>query len=180
MKYIAVIILAWMSFFTQAGQGTYACKNAKISLFSAAPIADISAVTSAGTSTYNAATGELMFSVSISSFQFPKPLMQEHFNTEFMESDKYPKATFMGKIQEHTDLSKNGTFPITVVGELEVHGVKQARTINGSMVVNNGVISMTSEFIVKTEAHHIKVPKIVFHKIAEIIKMNVSAVYSKQ
>jgi polyisoprenoid-binding protein YceI len=180
MKYIAIILLAGMSIFTQAGQGTYTCKNAKISLFSAAPIADISASTSSGISTYNAATGELAFSVSISSFQFPKSLMQEHFNTEYMESDKYPKATFVGKIQQHTDLSKNGTFPITVAGELEVHGVKQARTINGNMVVNNGVISMTSEFIVKTADHHIKVPKIVFHKIAEIIKMNVSAVYSKQ
>ena len=180
MKYIAVIILAWISVFTQAGQGAYTCKNAKIRLFSAAPIADISASTSSGVSTYNAATGELEFSVNTNSFQFPKKLMQEHFNTEYIESEKYPKATFTGKLQEHPDLSKNGTSSIIVVGELEVHGVKLARTINGNMTVNNGVISMTSEFMVKTADHHIKVPKIVFSKIEETIKMNVSAVYTKQ
>ena len=179
MKHIVIILLAWMSIFNQAGQTLYACKNAKISLFSTAPIEDIAATTTAGTSVYNAATGDLVFSVNISTFQFPKSLMQEHFNSDYMESDKFPKATFKGKIQEHIDVTKNGTFPVTVVGELDVHGVKQNRTIPGNITINNGTITMTSEFMVKCADHHIEIPKIVFHNIAESIKMNVTAVYSK-
>ena len=179
MKHIVIILLAWMSIFNQAGQTLYACKNAKISLFSTAPIEDIAATTTAGTSVYNAATGDLVFSVNISAFQFPKSLMQEHFNSDYMESDKFPKATFKGKIQEHIDVTKNGTFPVTVVGELDVHGVKQNRTIPGNITINNGTITMTSEFMVKCADHHIEIPKIVFHNIAESIKMNVTAVYSK-
>jgi hypothetical protein len=178
MKHIAIILLAWMSI-NQASQGLYACKNAKISLYSSAPIEDISATSSSGTSVYNAATGDLVFSVNITSFQFPKSLMQEHFNSDYMESDKYPKATFKGKIQEHIDVTKNGSYPVTAVGELDVHNVKQTRTIPGKITVDNGVVTMTSEFMVKCADHHIEIPKIVFHNIAESIKMNVSATYSK-
>ena len=178
MKHIIVILLAWMSVINQAGQGLYACKNATISLFSSAPIEDIAAKTSTGTSVYNATTGDLVFSVNISSFQFRKSLMQEHFNSDYLESDKYPKASFKGKIQERIDLTKNGSYPVTVTGELDVHGVKQTRTIPGSITVNNGNVTMAAEFMVKCADHNIKIPKIVFHNIAESIKLNVSAIYT--
>ena len=105
-------------------------------------------------------------------------MMQDHFNSDYMESDKYPKATFRGKIQEHIDVTKNGSFPITAVGELEVHGVKQNRTIPGKATINNGVLTLTSEFMVKCADHHIDIPQILFYHIAENIKINVSAIYN--
>ncbi|GAA4094365.1 YceI family protein [Mucilaginibacter panaciglaebae] len=177
MKHISIILLAWMSLF-QTGQGLYMCKNAEISLFSSAPIEDIAAKTSSGQSVYNSGTGDLVFSVAINTFKFPKSLMQEHFNSDYLESDKYPHATFKGKIQEHPDLTKNGTYPITVTGVLDVHNVKQNRTIPGTLTVNNGTITMKSEFMVKCVDHHIDIPRLVFHNIAESIKMNVTATYT--
>ncbi|HEY9535542.1 MAG TPA: YceI family protein [Mucilaginibacter sp.] len=176
MKHISIILLAWISLF-QTGQGLYMCKNAEISLFSSAPIEDIAAKTNSGQSVYNAVTGDLVFSVAINTFKFPKALMQEHFNSDYLESDKYPHATFKGKIQEHPDLTKDGTYPITVTGVLNVHNVKQNRTIPGTLTVNNGIITMKSEFIVKCVDHHIDIPRLVFHNIAESIKMNVTATY---
>lgn len=178
MKHITIILLAWMSIINQAGQDLYACKNARISLFSSAPIEDISAVSNAGTSVLNATTGDVVFSVSIPTFTFRKSLMQQHFNAEYMESDKYPRATFKGKIQEHIDATKNGTYPVTATGDLDVHGIKQPRTITGSIVVNNGTLSLTSEFMVKCVDHKIDIPKIVFHNIAESIQMKVAATYT--
>ncbi|RWY55681.1 YceI family protein [Mucilaginibacter gilvus] len=178
MKYICIILLAWLSIKNQAGQDFYACKNVKISLFSTAPLEDIQASTSTGTSVYNPATGDLAFSVGIRSFQFPKSLMQEHFNENYLESDKYPRASFKGKIKEPIDLTKNGSYPVNVTGELDVHGVKQTRTIAGTVVVNNGTVSMLSEFMVKCVDHHIDIPTLVFKHIAESIKMNVSATYT--
>jgi polyisoprenoid-binding protein YceI len=178
MKYMFVILLAWLSIKNQAGQDLYACKNAKISLFSTAPLEDISAVSNSGTSVFNPATGDLAFSVSIRSFQFPKSLMQEHFNENYMESDKYPKANFKGKIAETIDVTKNGSYPVNVTGELDVHGVKQTRTIPGTVVVNNGAVSMSSEFMVKCVDHKIEIPTLVFKHIGESIKMNVSATYT--
>lgn len=178
MKYIIIVLLAWMSIFNQAGPDIYTCKNANISLFSSAPLEDIAANTSTGTSVYNATTGELVFSVNISSFRFKKSLMQEHFNSDYMESDKYPKAIFKGKIQQQIDVTKNGSYPITVTGELDIHGVKQPRTIAGTATINNGNITMAAEFMVKCVDHHIDIPRLVFHNIAETIKMNVSATYN--
>jgi len=176
MKYIAIILLAWIGM-NQAGQDIYVSKNAKVSLYSSAPIEDIKAATSSGGSVFNPATDELDFSVNIKSFTFEKELMQEHFNSDYMESDKFPKATFKGKIQSHVDVTKDGTYPISVAGDLTVHGVTQKRTIPGTLSVKGGVISMTSEFMVKCADHHISIPQIVFHNIAESIKINVSATY---
>jgi polyisoprenoid-binding protein YceI len=178
MKYIGIILLAWLSIQNQAGQDLYACKNVKIDLFSSAPIEDIKASSTSGTSVYNAATGDIAFSVAISSFQFPKSKMQEHFNENYMESDKYPRASFKGKVQGHIDVTKNGTYPITVTGNLDVHGVTQPRTIQGTLTIANGTISMASEFMVKCVDHKIDIPKLVFKNIAESIKMNVSATYT--
>lgn len=177
MKYITLILLAWMMV-TQAGQDTYVCKNAKISLYSSAPIEDIEATTSNGLSVYNSAIGELEFSVPIRSLHFPKSLMEEHFNENYMESDKFPRATFKGKILEHPDLSKDGIYPVTATGDLEVHGVKQTRTITGNLKVSNSVITITSEFMVKCTDHHIEIPQIVFHHIAESIRIRVMATYT--
>lgn len=177
MKHISIILLAWMLNF-QAGQDLFVCKNATVSLYSSAPIEDIKASTSSAVSVFNAATGDLNFSVPINTFKFEKSLMQEHFNSDYMESDKYPRAVFKGKIAEKIDVSKDGSYPVNVTGDLTVHNVTQKRTIPGTITVKGGVVSMKSEFMVKCADHHIDIPKIVFHNIAETIKVNVSATYA--
>lgn len=178
MKHIAIILLAWLSITNQTSQDLYVCKNAHVSLYSSAPIEDIKAATNTAASVFNASTGDLAFNVTINSFHFEKELMQEHFNSDYMESDKFPRATFKGKIQEHVDASKDGSFTVTAIGDLTVHGVTQKRTIPGTLTIKGGVITLTSEFIVKCADHHISIPQIVFHNIAESIKMNVSATYT--
>ncbi|MDO3624763.1 YceI family protein [Mucilaginibacter sp. BT774] len=177
MKHILIILLAWVTVH-QAGQDIYVCKNVKVNLFSSAPIEDIEANTTTGVSVYNPGTGELEFSIPIRSFHFPKALMEEHFNENYIESDKFPKATFKGKIQERIDVSKDGTYPVTVTGDFQVHGVTQPRTITGNLKVSGGVVTMTSEFMVKCADHHIDIPQIVFHHIAESIRIRVSATYT--
>jgi hypothetical protein len=177
MKYISIVLLAWMTTI-QAGQDLYVCKNAFVSLYSSAPIEDIKASTSTAVSVLNVATGELNFSVAITSFKFEKSLMQQHFNSDYMESDKYPRATFKGKIAETIDVTKDGTYPVNAIGDFPVHNVTAKRTIPGTLTVKGGVISLKSEFMVKCADHHIDIPRIVFHNIAEIIKINVAATYT--
>jgi hypothetical protein len=177
MKYIGLILLVWFST-NQAGQDIYACKNAVVTLYSKAPIEDIDARSDKGTSVFNTATGELAFSVPIRSFKFDKARMQEHFNENYMESDKYPQANFKGKINEKPDVTKDGTYPVTAAGIFEVHGVKQTRTITGKLTVNNGAISLSSEFMVACKDHKIDIPQLVFHNIAETIRVQVNATYT--
>jgi hypothetical protein len=177
MKYICIFLLTLLNV-TKTDQELYTCKNAHITLFSKALIEDIKAATSSGVSVYNATTGELNFSVPIFTFQFEKAFMQQHFNSDYMESDKYPRAIFKGKIQEHIDVAKDGTYPVNVTGDLTIHGITQRRTIQGNMTIKNGIVSMASEFMVKCADHNIDIPQILFYHIAETIKVTVSATYN--
>ncbi|GAA4315766.1 hypothetical protein GCM10023149_12510 [Mucilaginibacter gynuensis] len=176
MKYIALILLTWFST-NQVGQEIYVCKNAKISLYSEAPLENIDASSAKAVSVFNATTGDLSFSLPIRSLQFQKALMQEHFNENYMESDKYPNATFKGKVSQKISGTQDGTFAVNVTGVLEVHGVKQNRTIPGKITVSKGVVSLSSEFMVLCKDHNIEIPQIVFKKIAESIQIKVAATY---
>ena len=176
MKYIAFILLVWLG--SQAGQNIYVCKNVNASLFSKAPLEDIAASSTKGTSVFNPGTGELAFSIPIRSFQFEKSLMQEHFNENYLESDKYPSALFKGKLKEKLDLTKDDSYSVSATGVLDVHGVKQNREINGNIIVQNGVLTISSAFQVLCKDHHIDIPQIVFKKIAERIDIKVTGTYS--
>jgi len=176
MKYICIVLFSLLPFKLSAQR--YSCKNAGITLFSGALIEDIKAVSSTGVSVYDAGTDELLFSVFISTFQFDKAFMQQHFNSDYMESDKYPKAIFKGKITEHIDMTHDGTYPVQVSGLLTVHGITRPRTVTGSVTVNNGVISMASTFFVNCADHRVDIPQILFYHIAENIKITVSATYN--
>lgn len=156
------------------------CRNVSITLFSEAPLENIEARSGTGVSVLNATTGELQFTVPIRSFEFKKKLMQEHFNENYMESDKYPNARFKGKLLEKIDLETDGEYPVTATGNLEVHGVTRPRTIKGLLKVQNKQVSLSSAFDVKCQDHKIKIPKIVFQKIAETIRVKVNGSYSGQ
>ena len=177
MKYCFIILLSWLNI-GRAGDDLYTCRNARVTIFSSALIEDIKAVSSNGASVYNATTGQLDFSVAISSFLFEKSFMQQHFNSDYMESDKYPRAIFRGKIAEHIDVGKDGTYTVNAAGDLTIHNVTHSRTIQGTLTVKNGVITMASEFMVKCADHHIDIPQILFYHIAESIKVTVSATFT--
>src|SRR6201996_1493833 len=143
MKCIFIFLLFLLTA-TQTGQQLYMCKNARITIFSSALIEDIKATSNTGISVFNPNSGELNFSVAISSFQFEKAFMQQHFNSDYMESDKFPRAVFKGKVQEHIDVTTDGSYPVSVTGSLTIHGITKTRTIPGNITVKNGIVSMTS------------------------------------
>lgn len=180
MPLLILIILLCGGVYDSGKGSLLICKNASISLFSEAPLENIEAHSSAGVSVLNPATGEIQFTVPIRSFEFRKKLMQEHFNENYMESDKYPHAKFKGKFIEEINLEKDGEYPVTVTGDLEVHGIKRPRTIKGIMNVRNNKLSLSSAFDVKCQDHKIKIPQIVFQKIAETIRVKVNSSYSVQ
>src|ERR1700740_1054357 len=115
MKYFLIVLFVLIKF-GHPDPDLYLSKNARIGLFSHALIEDIKAETSSGLSVYNATRGELDFSVGISSFKFDKAFMQQHFNSDYMESDKYPKAIFKGKLLEHIDPAKDGVYHVNAAG----------------------------------------------------------------
>ena len=118
-------------------------------------------------------TGDIAVLALVKAFRFKIPLMEEHFNENYIESDKYPKATFKGKIVNYdTSKSDIGKQTFDVEGDLTLHGVtKRIKTKFYFTNVNNQLVA-TSSFSIKTSDYKIKIPGIVRSKIAEVVKIN--------
>lgn len=116
------------------------------------------------------------FKILMRSFQgFNSPLQKEHFNENYVESDKFPEASFKGKIIEDQDLTVDGTYELRAKGFLTIHGVSQERIIKSSVTVNNKTITLKSSFSVLLSDHNIPIPKVVYQKLANEIKVDVNA-----
>lgn len=158
----------------------YICKNGSTTFFSETPVENIEAKSSESSSAYDTKTGDVVIIIPIKSFQFEQSLMQEHFNENYLESDKYPKAFFKGKITEAAsiDYSKDGTYKVNAQGKLTIHNVTKDVKIPGTISIKNGKINMDSKFTVRCADYAIKIPKLVMVKIAEEIQVTIANSYS--
>lgn len=161
-----------------SAQTNFGTKTGKVSFFSSTPLEDIRAVSEKTQAVLITKNGTVAFQVPIRSFSFAKGLMQEHFNENYMESDKYPHAKFKGNIQDKIDYSKDGEYAVTANGVLNVHGVDKQRSIPGKLVVKDGKIRMITSFDVACVDHKIKIPTLVITKVAEVIKVSIDATLS--
>lgn len=161
--------------FNGDAQRLYKTTSAEVEFFSSAPVEDIQAVTNEGIGVISPDSGEISFLVQIKSLSFPKALMQEHFNENFMESDRYPTATFKGKVIGGIDLSSRGISPIVLSGILNIHGVSKKREIPASLKITDNQIILNTNFDVACEDHNIRIPKILWKNIAEVVQVRVNA-----
>lgn len=112
-------------------------------------------------------SNQFAFTVDMKSFKgFNSELQREHFNEKYIESEKYPKAKFSGKIIEQVDFTQDGEYDVRAKGDFEVHGQKQTRIIKGKITTKNGIIQINANFTVPLSDHNILVPTIVRQKIA--------------
>jgi polyisoprenoid-binding protein YceI len=173
--------LITLQLFAQTTGKIYKTTAGSISFYSETPMENIDAHTKSMVSAINPANKQVAAVIMVNTFQFKNSLMQEHFNEKYLETEKYPKATFSGVINENIDLMKPGTYNVTVTGKLTIHGVEQNRTIKGVITIDNSLkLNLTSDFDVKLVDHKIEVPKLVFKKIAETIAVKLSGEYHLQ
>ncbi len=175
MKYILTFTLLVLSINLSAQ--LYTATDGNISFFSETPIENIDAINKTLKAVVNTENGEVAFAVTNIGFRFEKPLMEEHFNENYIESDKYKLSTFKGKITGETlDFSKDGKYAVKAKGKLDLHGVEKDREIEGTIEVKEGKIYLLSDFGILLEDHKIKIPKIVTEKIAEtvLVKVNIT------
>lgn len=165
--------LAWMLIvFSGIKAQMFSTSTGNVSFYSKTPLEDIAAV---NTQVLGVLTIKRDVAVAITNtqFEFPNKLMQEHFNEKYVESEKFPKSTFKGKINEEIDLTKDGEYKVTVTGKLNIHGVEQLRTIPGTLSIKSGNIRFQSNFKVKNVDHNIEIPTVVMAKIQEEIDVKV-------
>lgn len=136
----------------------YIGKVCEISFSAPTPVEDIAAVTKIVKPLLNISTGDLQMKIPMTSFIFEKPLMQEHFNENYVESEKFPYAIFKGKIDQKIDFTKDGEYKVTSTGKLNIHGVEKERTIEGTVTIKNKEIRLTSTFKIIFADHNVVIP----------------------
>jgi hypothetical protein len=155
-------------------QKLWDCSQGKIDFFSKTPVEDIEGHSKAGGAILNTETGAIAFKVPIKSFKFANDLMEEHFNENYLESDKYPDATFSGQMNPVVDFSKPGTYNVKAKGKLKMHGVEVEREFTGTITVNaDKTAELKCEMEVPLAEHKIEKPQLVMVKIADKIAVKV-------
>ncbi|WP_299045767.1 YceI family protein [uncultured Polaribacter sp.] len=171
MKTIYTILIYILLTNVTNAQERYLTKNGSVTFFSSTPIEDIKADNNQVLSIIDASSGKMAISILMKSFMFKKALMQEHFNENYVESDKYPKATFKGEIIKFEGVSDVKS-TAQVKGILTIHGVSKETTIDANFVRTNEAIDVVGDFIVNLADFGIKIPAVVAKNIQENIKVN--------
>lgn len=153
---------------TSFGQ-LFMTQTGKTSFFSKTPVEDISALNSNVLAVINSSNGEIAVKMNMTQFKFQNKLMEEHFNENYMESDKFPTGSFKGKINETIDFTKAGTYDVTAKGTLTIHGVTKEKVLTGKLTVAKDALTLDSNFEIALVDYKIEVPKLVWEKIAEKI-----------
>ena len=171
MKTIYTIFICVLFVSLTNAQDRYLTKNGSISFFSSAPMEDIKADNNQVLSIVDASNGKMAISILMKSFMFKKALMQEHFNENYVESDKYPKSTFKGRILNFDTLNETST-KAKVKGSLTIHGVSKEVTIEANISKKSNLINVEGEFFVNVADFNIKIPAVVVNNIAKKIKVS--------
>lgn len=175
---ISVFILAFCLWASHGFAQKNYTKGGTVTFYSKAPLENIEAVNKTVTAILDTHTGTLLLSVLMRGFEFEKALMQEHFNENYVESDKYPKATFTGMVQDNNRIAytKDGSYDVTVKGKMQFHGVSKDVEVKGMLVMAKGVPQLTASFPLALADYKITIPSLVADKISQTVKVTVLCV----
>ena len=163
--------------------GTYAQRyildKGHVTLFSEAPIENISANNKKIDGIFVPSIERVAFVVVVKDFEFTNKLMQEHFNDKYMESYKFPMSNFSGRIIGFSE-NKEGIQSVRAVGKLTIHGITREIDVPGTVEVEHDSISMKSKFKILLKDYNIEIPKLLWKNISEDVELTIDLTYKKQ
>lgn len=170
---LAMAFLLAVSFTVHAQK--FITKTGHIKFYSDSPLEKIEAHNHQVNAALDASTGDFVFRVLMKSFDFEKALMQEHFNENYVESDKFPNALFLGKVTNIKDVnvSKDGVYDAIVEGKLTIHGITQTVKEKGSFEVKEGKLNGKAKFTITLSDYNIKIPGAVTNNISKSVEITV-------
>jgi hypothetical protein len=176
MKKIILIATAFLLINGAFAQKRYFTKTGNVSFRAGTSIEDIDGTNKSTTCIFDATTGDIQFAILVKGFEFKSALMMEHFNENYMESDKFPKSTFKGKITnlDKINFSKDGVYPVVVKGKMEIHGVQKDVETTGTFKVSGETVLANADFSVVLEDYKIEIPGLVKDKISKTAKIQVN------
>ena len=154
-------------------QDKFFTKSGKITFESKAPLENIEAHNKSVTTVLDTKNGNMQFAVLMKGFEFDKALMQEHFNENYVESHKFPKAEFKGQVVNNSEINyaKNGTYTAKVKGKLTIKGETRDVETIGTVVVKDGKVVTNSTFNIQLSDYKVEIPKIVKENISNNVKI---------
>jgi polyisoprenoid-binding protein YceI len=161
---------------TSNAQDRYFTKTGTIRFFASTDLEDVEATNKIVTAVLDIKTGAIQFSAPMKAFEFRKGLMQEHFNENYVESNRYPNSTFKGKITNNADIkySTPGTYDANVEGDLTIHGVTKPVSAKGKLTVSAKDIEASTSFKVLVADYNISIPTLVADKISKTVQIDVT------
>lgn len=178
-KYLIALLSILLST-TTFGQ-RFITKTGHIWFHSDAPLETIEAHNNQVNAAIDVQSGAFVFKVLMKAFVFEKALMQEHFNENYVESTKYPSATFKGKVTnlDQIDFTKPGTYDAEVSGDLTIHNVTNKVTTKGTFEIKPDMIHGKAKFSIRIADYHISIPEVVAGKIADVVDIYVDVQMKK-
>jgi polyisoprenoid-binding protein YceI len=176
MKHTLTVFFLYLALFRPAGAYSqlYSTRTGFIGFYSKTALEDIKAENNQVYAVVDAAKKNLALAVLLKGFIFTKELMQEHFNENYVESDKYPKATFTGAYTGDLNVGKDGAYKVMVKGSLTLHNVTKPIETEATFEVQRGQLLGKTEFKVRPEDFNISIPSIVRDKIDKEITVKVN------
>jgi polyisoprenoid-binding protein YceI len=159
----------------------YSTRSGFVGFYSKTPLEDVRGENGQVYAVIDAGKKNVAFAALLKGFIFPKELMQEHFNENYVESDKYPKATFSGAYTGDVALDKDGVYKVAVKGGLTLHNITRTVETPATLEVRAGHLLGVAEFKVKPEDFNISIPSIVRDKIDKeiTVKVNIDCTSNK-
>ena len=146
-------------------------KSTTITFVSIAPLEKITSTNQTAIPVFNVSSGDFQIRIPMRQFEFKNQQMKEHFNENFVESDKYPYCTFKGK-SNVTHFEEGKEYEVTISGIIDLHGVKKELSVTGQVKKQNGSLFMNANFDIVLADFNIEIPKLLSDNIAK--KVNVS------
>lgn len=165
------LLVLWLFLVPEAHAQKYLTRNGVVTFFSTSILEDIEARTEQVAALVDLTSNQVAFTIPIKSFQFKRTLMQEHFNENYMESGRFPKSSFSGRI---TDLNidalhKGGSQRVNVEGDITIHGVTKHIVVPGAVELQKGTLLVNAYFSVAPADYNIEIPLLVRENIAKVV-----------
>jgi len=181
MKKLWMLLLVGICFWMNGYSQTYVTKNGMIRFNSDTQMEKIEGVSRQVNAALLNPTGDLVFKVLIMSFNFEKALLQQHFNENYMETDKFPEATFVGKVTniKEINITKDGSYPANIEGKLTIHGQTKPIKETATIEIKGGTVTLKGKFNILLSDYKISVPNTVINNISKTIEITVDALLEK-
>jgi polyisoprenoid-binding protein YceI len=174
VKYFFTILMLTGFCCHQAQAQKYFTRDGVITFTSKAPVENIESSNKEVNIIIDPAASTIAFKVVMKSFAFEKQGMKDHFNTDYLHTDKFPNATFEGKIISKVDWSFKATYNAAVEGTLTIHGVSKPIKQNGQIIVEDGKIKVSAAFNILLTDFKIAVPSNYISKISNTIRLQIN------